>query len=165
VTGAECAHSRARSAEGSQRRPRRDDQADVLCVRTLDPLSQDAGGPLPRCLARRRHAVVLVPVSDRPAALSRLRAGRLRIEAKAGEDRVILLRNGELDISSAPLLDETDGAFTCPIPMMATDLLVEQQGRAPPWRERIDDPWRVPVERRAAAMSSARSSSKPGGRT
>jgi anti-sigma B factor antagonist len=60
----------------------------------------------PRCLARRQHAVVLVPVSDRPSTYSRLRAGRLRIEARSREDRLVLVLSGELDISSAPLLEE-----------------------------------------------------------
>jgi anti-sigma B factor antagonist len=60
----------------------------------------------PRCLARREHAVFLVPVSDQPAAVSRMRVGRLRIERKTRDERRVLVLDGELDIGSAPMLEE-----------------------------------------------------------
>jgi anti-anti-sigma factor len=69
------------------------------------PYRRSDGDLCPRCLARRHHAVVLVPVSDRPAAVSRSTVGRLRIQRKARDGRLVLVLSGELDISSAPLLE------------------------------------------------------------
>lgn len=70
------------------------------------PYRGSEGDLCPRCLARRQHGVVLVPVSDRPAAVSRMTVGRLRIQKKNRDGRIVLVLNGELDISSVPVLEE-----------------------------------------------------------
>lgn len=70
------------------------------------PYRGSDGDLCPRCLARRQHGVVLVPVSDRPATVSRVAVGRLRIQRKERDGRIVLALSGELDVSSAPMLEE-----------------------------------------------------------
>jgi anti-sigma B factor antagonist len=70
------------------------------------PYQGSDGDLCPRCLARRQHAVVLVPVSDRPAAVSHRTLGRLRIQRRTRDGRTVVTLSGEVDISSAPLLEQ-----------------------------------------------------------
>jgi anti-sigma B factor antagonist len=61
----------------------------------------------PRCLARSQQAVQLIPVSDRPSSAAGRTIGRLRIQTSVHGDRHTVVLNGELDIASAPMLEET----------------------------------------------------------
>jgi anti-sigma B factor antagonist len=61
----------------------------------------------PRCLARARRAVQLIPVSDRTSSEAGRSIGRLTIQASVHGDRHVVVLNGELDIGSAPMLEGT----------------------------------------------------------
>jgi anti-sigma B factor antagonist len=61
----------------------------------------------PRCLARSRRAVQLIPVSDRTSSVSGRSIGRLSIQTRVHGDRHLLVLGGELDIGSAPMLEAT----------------------------------------------------------
>jgi anti-sigma B factor antagonist len=61
----------------------------------------------PRCLARARQAVQLIPVSDRTSSVVGRSMGRLTMQASVHGDRHLLVLSGELDIGSAPMLEAT----------------------------------------------------------
>jgi anti-sigma B factor antagonist len=79
----------------------------------------------PRCLARTRQAVRLIPVSDRPSSAFGSSMGRLGIRTSVRGSRHILALNGELDVASAPLLDATLADICA---AGATDVVLDMAG-------------------------------------
>jgi anti-sigma B factor antagonist len=61
----------------------------------------------PRCLARSRRAVQLIPVSDRTSSVAGGSIGRLSIQTSVHGDSHLVVLGGELDIGSAPMLEAT----------------------------------------------------------
>jgi anti-anti-sigma factor len=59
----------------------------------------------PRCLARARQAVQLIPISDQPSSMTGCSMGRLRIQTSVQDNRHMFVLDGELDIGSAPMLE------------------------------------------------------------
>jgi len=59
----------------------------------------------PRCLARGRQKVQLIPVSDRPATVSGARAARLRIDTRIEDAVRVISLAGEIDVGSGPDLE------------------------------------------------------------
>jgi anti-sigma B factor antagonist len=59
----------------------------------------------PRCVARENRVVRLINISDQPSSPGRATAGRLTIQSSARGGIRTLVLNGELDISSAPMLE------------------------------------------------------------
>jgi anti-sigma B factor antagonist len=58
----------------------------------------------PRCLVRDERAVTLIPVSDQPSAQATM--GSLRIRTTVDGDRHVVAIRGELDVASAPMLEQ-----------------------------------------------------------
>jgi anti-sigma B factor antagonist len=59
----------------------------------------------PRCLARENRVVHLITISDRPSSPGRASTGRLTIQTSERAGTHTLVLKGELDISSAPMLE------------------------------------------------------------
>ena len=59
----------------------------------------------PRCLARTRQAVQLIPVSDRPSSAFGSSMGRLGMRTSVRGSRHTIALHGELDVASAPMLE------------------------------------------------------------
>jgi anti-sigma B factor antagonist len=69
------------------------------------PYKGSKGDLCPRCLVREERAVTLIPVSDDPS--SRATMGSLRIHTQVQGDRHTVSISGELDVASAPMLEDT----------------------------------------------------------
>jgi anti-sigma B factor antagonist len=70
------------------------------------PYKGSEGDLCPRCLVRDEEAVVLIPVSDQPSSISEGTMGRLRVYARAQDDRHTIFLSGEVDVSSSELLED-----------------------------------------------------------
>jgi anti-sigma B factor antagonist len=77
----------------------------VACGLTV-PYKGSAGDLCPRCMVRERRAVVLIPVSDQPAGMAGRSMGSLRLNTRVEGDRHTIVLSGELDVASAPVLEE-----------------------------------------------------------
>jgi anti-sigma B factor antagonist len=77
----------------------------VSCGLTV-PYRGSAGDLCPRCMVRERRAVVLIPVSDQPASMAGRSMGSLRLNTRVEGDRHTIVLSGELDVASAPVLEE-----------------------------------------------------------
>jgi anti-sigma B factor antagonist len=77
----------------------------VACGLTV-PYRGSSGDLCPRCMARERQAVVLIPVSDQPASMAGRTMGSLRLNSRTDGDRHTIALSGELDIASAPILEQ-----------------------------------------------------------
>jgi anti-sigma B factor antagonist len=77
----------------------------VACGLTV-PYRGSAGDLCPRCMVRERRAVVLIPVSDQPVSMAGRSMGSLRLNTRVEGDRHTIVLTGELDVASAPVLEE-----------------------------------------------------------
>jgi anti-sigma B factor antagonist len=59
----------------------------------------------PRCMARENRVVHLITISDRPSSPNRASMGRLTMQTSERAGTHTLALRGELDISSAPMLE------------------------------------------------------------
>jgi anti-sigma B factor antagonist len=94
----------------------------LACGLTV-PYKGSAGDFCPRCLVREERAVALIPVSDRPSRGATM--GNLRIHASAQGERHTIVPSGELDVSSAPMLEE---AIADACSAGAKELVLEMSG-------------------------------------
>jgi anti-sigma B factor antagonist len=69
------------------------------------PYKGSRGDLCPRCLVREERAVTLIPVSDQPSSTATM--GSLRIHTQVQGERHTLSISGELDVASAPMLEDT----------------------------------------------------------
>ena len=74
-----------------------------LACGLLLPYKGSATDLCPRCLVSQRQAVSLIPVSDVP--VSRATMGGLRVYTRVEGDRHTIFLSGELDMSTAPLME------------------------------------------------------------
>ena len=77
----------------------------VACGLTV-PYKGSTGDLCPRCMVRERKAVGLIPVSDRPVSVAGRSMGSLRLNTRVEDDRHTIVLSGELDVASAPVLEE-----------------------------------------------------------
>jgi anti-anti-sigma factor len=75
----------------------------LACGLTV-PYKGSSADLCPRCLVREDRAVSLIPVSDHPSR--RATMGNLRLHTRAESDSHTIVPSGELDVSSAPMLEE-----------------------------------------------------------
>jgi anti-anti-sigma factor len=75
----------------------------LACGLTV-PYKGSAGDLCPRCLVREERAVALIPVSDQPSRGATM--GNLRIHTHTQGQLHTIVPSGELDVSSAPMLEE-----------------------------------------------------------
>ena len=78
----------------------------LACGLTV-PYKGSAGDLCPRCLVRDDQAVALIPISDQPSSVSGRSMGSLRIHTSLQGGRHTIVASGELDVSSAQMLEET----------------------------------------------------------
>ena len=76
-----------------------------LACGLLLPYKGSATDLCPRCLVSQRQAVSLIPVTDVP--VSRATMGGLRVYTRVEGDRHTIFLSGELDMSSAPVFEDT----------------------------------------------------------
>jgi anti-sigma B factor antagonist len=57
-------------------------------------------------MVRERRAVVLIPVSDQTVSMAGRSMGSLRLNTRVEGDRYTIVLTGELDVASAPVLEE-----------------------------------------------------------
>jgi anti-sigma B factor antagonist len=77
----------------------------VACGLTV-PYKGSTGDLCPRCMVRERKAVTLIPVSDQPGSMAGRTMGSLRLNTRVDGDRHTIVLSGELDVASAPVLEE-----------------------------------------------------------
>jgi anti-anti-sigma factor len=89
------------------------------------PYQGSEGDLCPRCMARAGQAVRLIQVSDRVSPGPRASMGRLSIHSFEREGRHTIVLNGELDMASAPLLEN---ALSDACEGKAGDLVLDMSG-------------------------------------
>jgi len=77
----------------------------LACGLTV-PYKGSAGDLCPRCMVRDEQAVALIPVSDQTSFVPGRTMGSLRIHTSVQGDGHTIVASGELDVSSAQMLEE-----------------------------------------------------------
>ena len=77
----------------------------LACGLTV-PYKGSDGDLCPRCLVRDEEAVALIPVSDQVSSVVTGTMGRLRVYTRVHDDRHTIFLSGEVDVSSAQMLEE-----------------------------------------------------------
>jgi anti-anti-sigma factor len=96
----------------------------LACGLTV-PYKGSEGDLCPRCLVRDEEAVALIQVSDQVSAVATGTMGRLRVYTRVKQDRHTIFLSGEVDVSSAQMLEE---AITEACEAGAKEILLDMAG-------------------------------------
>jgi anti-anti-sigma factor len=96
----------------------------LACGLTV-PYKGSEGDLCPRCLVRDEEAVALIQVSDQVSGAATGTMGRLRVYTRVTPDRHTIFLSGEVDVSSAQMLEE---AITEACEAGAKEVLLDMAG-------------------------------------